>query len=74
MPFACPVNMKPNILSYAVRWLLERIEHFPVPVEEALWAYANSMAGPPGHEGCFFPPPSDDGGGAVIRDGGRKPR
>jgi hypothetical protein len=32
--------MEPNILSHVIRWLLERIEHFPIPLEEALWAYA----------------------------------
>jgi hypothetical protein len=48
------VSMKPNILSHAIRWLLERIEHFPIPVEEALWAYAYCLSGPPGHEGFSF--------------------
>jgi hypothetical protein len=55
------ISMEPNVFSHVIRWLLERIEHFPIPLEEALWAYANSMAGPPGHEGFFFPPPSDGG-------------
>lgn len=60
--------MQPNILSHMIRWLLERIEHFPIPVEEALWAYAYCMSGPPGHESFSFPLPSCSGGGTVIRD------
>jgi hypothetical protein len=31
--------MEPDVLSRAVRWLLERIESFPIPLEEALWVY-----------------------------------
>jgi len=60
--------MQPNILSHMIRWLLERIEHFPIPVEEALWAYAYCMSGPPGHEGFAFPLPSCGAGGAGIHD------
>jgi hypothetical protein len=56
------VGMKPNILSYAVRWLLERIEHFPIPLEEALWAYADASSAPaPGGRTFSFPPPSSQG-------------
>lgn len=66
--------MQPNILSHALRWLLERIEHFPIPLEEALWAYASCMAGPPGHEAFAFPLPSCGAGGAVIRDEDGMPR
>lgn len=65
--------MQPSILSRMVRWLLERIEHFPIPVEEALWAYAYCMTGTPGHEGFSFPLPSHGGGGTFTRDGGGKP-
>ncbi len=60
--------MRPNILSHTIRWLLERIEHFPIPVEEALWAYAYCLSGPPGHESFSFPLPPHDGGGPAIRD------
>ena len=66
--------MKPNVFSQMIRWLLERIEHFPIPVEEALWAYAYCMSGPPGHECFAFPLPSCGAGGAVIRDEGESPR
>lgn len=59
--------MQPNILSHVIRWLLERIEHFPIPVEEALWAYAYCMSGPPGHECFAFPLPSAGAGGTIIR-------
>ncbi len=31
--------MEPDVLSLAIRWLLERIESFPIPIEEALWVY-----------------------------------
>ncbi|MCW5736210.1 MAG: hypothetical protein KIS73_18920 [Enhydrobacter sp.] len=60
--------MQPNILSQVVRWLLERIEHFPIPLEEALWAYASCMAGPPGHEAFAFPLPPCGASGAVAPD------
>ncbi len=50
--------MEPDILSRAVRWLLERIEHFPIPMEEALWAYAYaSSAHAPGGWTFSFPSP-----------------
>ena len=68
MPFAWLAGMRPNILSHTIRWLLERIEHFPIPVEEALWAYAYCLSGPPGHESFSFPLPPHDGGGPAIRD------
>jgi hypothetical protein len=68
------VNMKPNILSHMIRWLLERVEHFPIPMEEALWAYACSMSGPPGHEGFAFPLPSCGAGGAGIHHEDGPPR
>ena len=66
--------MQPNILSQVIRWLLERIEHFPIPLEEALWAYAECMAGPPGHEAFSFPLPCCGAGGAVIHDEDGTPR
>ena len=31
--------MEPDVLSLAIRWLLERIASFPIPIEEALWVY-----------------------------------
>ena len=65
--------MQSNILSHMIRWLLERIEHFPIPVEEALWAYAYCMSGPPGHEGFSFPLPSCGAGGAGIHDEQARP-
>ena len=48
------VSMEPNVFSHVIRWLLERIEHFPIPLEEALWAYAYCLSGPPGHESFSF--------------------
>jgi len=66
--------MEPNVFSHVIRWLLERIEHFPIPLEEALWAYAYCISGPPGHESFSFPLPSCSGGGAVIRDEDGTPR
>ena len=65
--------MQSNILSHMIRWLLERIEHFPIPVEEALWAYAYCVSGPPGHESFSFVLPTCSGGGTVIGDGGASP-
>lgn len=66
--------MQPNILSQVIRWLLERIEHFPIPVEEALWAYAYSISGAPGHESFSFPLPPYGAGGAVLCDDEGLPR
>ena len=60
--------MQPNILSRLVRRLLERIEHFPIPVEDALWAYACCLSGPPGHEAFSFPLLPYEGAGPIIRD------
>lgn len=74
MPFACVIDMQPNILSQVIRWLLERIERFPIPLEEALWSYAYSISGAPGHESFSFPLPAFSGDGALIRDEEGMPR
>jgi hypothetical protein len=31
--------MELHLLGHAIRWLLRRIESFPIPIEEALWVY-----------------------------------